>query len=167
MTDVPATIGYRRRIGYVLLSGLAGWLAGQLATLPTNLLTAVRDSEGQVRLFVQTIGYGLFVWGAWTFLLASVAILVVAVPLVLAIRPCVLIRFRKPVFLVAAAGALAITVSKLKAFQDPTTAHRLMQFLEALPYGIFATVFAVVTAWVYTSLAKRRLDAAETAAESS
>ena len=60
-----------RRAGYAALSGLTGWVVGQVACLPVNLIIAVRDTEGQAKLFVQTLLYGMLAWGAWTLLLAG------------------------------------------------------------------------------------------------
>ena len=34
---------------------LSGWLVGQIACLPVNLIVAVRDTEGQAKLFVETL----------------------------------------------------------------------------------------------------------------
>ena len=53
-----------RRVGYAALSGISGWLVGQIACLPVNVIVAVRDTEGQPKLFVETLFYGLLAWGA-------------------------------------------------------------------------------------------------------
>ena len=83
-----------RRAGYAALSGITGWLAGQIVCFPVNLITAVRDTEGHTRLFVQTLLYGLLTWGAWTLVLATAAWLLVVLPLVMTMRPCLLVRLR-------------------------------------------------------------------------
>ena len=149
-----------RRTGYAALSGLAGWLASQLACLPLNLITAVRDSEGQPHLFVQTLLYGLLVWGGWTLLLAFAAWLLVALPLVMTIRPCLLVRLRGVILTIAILAAAAATASRLTVYRDPAGISRWQRFAQLLPYGGFGLTFAVVTAWVYIVLSKRRLDRA-------
>jgi hypothetical protein len=157
-----ARISFASRIGYLALSGLAGWFAGQIATLPANLITAVRDSEGAPRLFLESIGLGLVAWGGWTLVLAGAALVFVALPIVLIVRPSLLVRFRVPIFWGAVGVAIFAVFSRLKGFRDPAATTRLLRFFEALPYGLFASVFAAVTAWVYISLAKRRMERTET-----
>lgn len=159
--------GYGRRIGYLALSGCAGWFASQIATLPSHLLTAVRLSEGEQRLFLQSIGLGLLAWGGWTMVLAFAGALFVALPLVLAVHPERMVRYRKSIFCVAAVAAIAISYWELRDFRDPTVATRFRRWFEVLPYGVFAVVFAVVTAWTYIFLAKRRLQAVNAAARHS
>ncbi len=67
-------------------------------------------------------------------------------------------RLRIPIYISSIAIAVGITLYKLHDFRDPTASSRFLRFFEALPYGIFAVVFAVTTAWVYVAISKRRLD---------
>ncbi|MGI8772359.1 MAG: hypothetical protein ACR2JE_13080 [Acidobacteriaceae bacterium] len=147
---------WRRRLAYAALSGLAGWALAQVATFPANLGTAVRDSEHHRML--ETLALGLFVWGGWTLALSLVAWLLIAVPLVLVIRPCLLVRLRGYILGGALLAAAAATLSKLRAFHDTSATTRFLQFFEMVPYGIFAAVFAVGTAWIYIALVSRWLD---------
>jgi hypothetical protein len=156
-----ARIPLATRIGYVALSGFLGWLAGQIVTLPANLITAVRDSEGVPRLFLESMGLGLVAWGSWTMVLAGGALLFIGLPVALAVRPSLLVRYRGIIFAGVAAMALSLIFVKLRAFRDEAATTRFLRFFEALPYGLFATIFAVVTAWAYISMAKRRMDRME------
>jgi hypothetical protein len=156
-----AGISRWRRAGYGLLSGLAGWLAGQLACLPVNLIIAVRDSDGHPKLFVQTLLYGLLVWGAWTLILATAAWVLVVLPLVMTMRPCLLVRLRFVVPIVATVGALSLAATRPTMFRDTSAISFFHRFAQAIPYGAFAVSFTLVTAWMYILLSKRRLDRAE------
>jgi hypothetical protein len=150
-----------RRAGYAALSGLTGWLVGQVACLPVNLIIAVRDTEGQAKLFVQTLLYGMLAWGAWTMLLAMAAWLLVVLPLVMAIRPCLLVRLRFAISIAAVVAALSLAATRPAMFRDSSAVSFLHKFALVIPYGAFALSFTLVTAWVYILLSKRRLDHAE------
>lgn len=160
MATDPAMTRWRR-LGYAVLSGLAGWFASQLVCLPVNLITAVRDSEGQAKLFVETLLYGLVVWGGWTALIAAVAWLAVVLPLVMTIRPCLLVRLRFVILSLAGVAALLLARTRPGMFRDPTAVSRLHEFAEFIPYAGFGFTFATVTAWMYILLSKRRLERAD------
>jgi hypothetical protein len=149
-----------RRAGYAALSGITGWVVGQIACLPVNVIVAVRDTEGQPKLFVETLFYGLLAWGLWTLLLAGVAWLLVALPLVITIRPCLLVRLRWVVAIAATLGALSLAATRPTLFHDTSAVTFWHRFAQVIPYGMFAISFTLVTAWMYILLAKRRLDRA-------
>jgi hypothetical protein len=150
-----------RRAGYAALSGLTGWFVGQVACLPVNLIIAVRDTEGQAKLFVQTLLYGLLVWGAWTLLLALAAWFLVVLPLVMTIRPCLLVRLRFAISIGGAVAALSLAATRPAMFRDTSAISFFHKFALVIPYGAFALSFTLVTAWMYIRLSKRRLDRAE------
>ncbi len=163
MTTDAAAMTRWRRAGYAALSGLTGWLAGQIACVPVNLLTAVRDSEGRAGLFVQTFSGGLLVWAGWTFLLSLVACVLVVLPLVMTIRPCLLVRLRRKILIGAPLIALGLAATRITMFHDHSAHLFLHKFAQFLPYAAFALVFTAVTTWTYILLSKRRLDRAEVA----
>jgi hypothetical protein len=150
-----------RRAGYAALSGITGWLAGQIVCFPVNLITAVRDTEGQTRLFVQTLLYGLLAWGTWTLVLATAAWLLVVLPLVMTMRPALLVRLRMVVPFVAMVGALSLAATRPTLFHDAAAVSFFHKFAQVIPYGAFAVSFTLVTAWMYILLSKRRLERAE------
>ena len=156
-----ATISRWRRVGFALLSGLSGWLVGQMACLPVNLIVAVRDTEGDAKLFVQTLLSGLLAWGAWTMLLAATAWFLVVLPLVITMRPCLVVRLRWYVFMVATVGALSLVATRPTMFRDRSAISFFHRYAQVIPYGAFAVSFTLVTAWMYILLCKRRLDRAE------
>jgi hypothetical protein len=149
-----------RRAGYAALSGVSGWLAGQIVCLPVNLITAVRNSEGQPRLFVQTLLYGLLVWSVWTLFLAIAAWLLVVLPLVMTMRPCLVVRLRVILSIVATLGALSLSGLRPSMFRDSGAVSFFHKFALVIPYGAFAVSFTLVTTWMYILLSKRRLDQA-------
>jgi hypothetical protein len=124
-----------RRAGYAALSGLTGWVVGQVACLPVNLIIAVRDTEGQAKLFVQTLLYGMLAWGAWTLLLASAAWLVVVLPLVMTIRPCLLVRLRFTISIVAALAALSLAATRPAMFRDTSATSSSTSSRWSFPTG--------------------------------
>ena len=152
-----AAISRWRRGGYAALSGLSGWLVGQLACLPVNLIVAVRDTEGQPKLFVETLLYGLLAWGAWTLLLATAAWMLVVLPLVMTMRPSLLVRLGLVLPIVATVGGLSLIATRPTLFSDRSAIHFWHRFAEVIPYGAFAVSFTLVTAWMYILLCKRRL----------
>jgi hypothetical protein len=158
---MAATMRRLRRTGYAALSGLAGWLVAQVFCVPILLLTAVRDSEGQPRLFVETMLYGGVAWAAWTFLLATVAWISVVLPLVMTVRPCLLVRFRYWVLPLATVFALWMATRRPAMFRDPTGVTFLHRFESIIPYTMYALAFTVVTAGVYILLSKRWLEQRE------
>jgi hypothetical protein len=150
-----------RRAGFAALSGLTGWLVGQLACLPVNLIIAVRDSEGDAKLFVQTLLYGLLAWGGWTMLLAATAWFLVVLPLVITMRPCLLVRLRWYVPMMATVAALSLVGTRPTMFRDRSAISFFHRYAQVIPYGAFAVSFTLATAWMYILLCKRRLDRAE------
>jgi hypothetical protein len=152
-----------RRVAFAALSGLSGWLVGQMACLPINLIIAVRDSEGDAKLFVQTLLSGLLAWGAWTMLLAATAWFLVVLPLVITMRPCLLVRLRWWVFILATVGGLSLIATRPTMFRDRSAISFFHRYAQVIPYGAFAISFTLITAWMYILLCKRRLDRAESA----
>ena len=127
------------------MSGLTGWLAGQIVCLPVNLMTAARNSEGQSTLFAQTLLYGLLAWGMWTLLLATAAWLLVVLPLVMTMRPCLLVRLRMVLPIVAMVGALSLAAMRPSLFHDAAAVSFVHKFAQVIPYGAFAIAFTLVT----------------------
>jgi hypothetical protein len=132
-----------------------------MACLPVNLIVAVRDSEGQPRLFVETLLYGLLAWGVWTMLLATAAWALVVLPLVMTMRPCLLVRLRFVLPIAATVGGLSLIATRPTMFHDRSAVYFWHRFAQVIPYGAFAVSFTLVTAWMYILLCKRRLDRAE------
>jgi hypothetical protein len=158
----PAANTVRRalRLRYALLSGLGGWLLSQVACLPFNLVIAVRDTEGQMPLLLKTLAVGLLAWAAWTFWLALIGWGVVVLPLVITLRPCLLVR-RRPWFLPGAAVlAAAVVGSYWHAFMNMGAVTHFGQLSAMLPYVCFGVAYAVGTAALYIAMSKQKMGSA-------
>ena len=151
------TITYARRVEYIAIGGLAGWLAGFLAALPAEIFIGLRDVGSEPKLLAATLSMGLCIWAIWTLLLALAAWLIFALPCALIADPAWLVRFRTRMLIVIGLTALLAVVLKLWSFRDPAASTHVLRFALYVPYGSFAVVFSVVTAWLYIRLARGRL----------
>jgi hypothetical protein len=90
----------------------------------------------------------------------------VVLPLVMTLRPRLLVRLRMVVPIAATLGALSLAATRPTMFRDASAVSFFHRFAEAIPYGFFAISFTLVTAWMYILLCKRRLErAVESAVE--
>ena len=150
-------IGYATRVKFIAIGGLAGWVAGFIAALPAEVFIGMRDAGGEPKLLAATLSMGLGVWAIWTLLLAVAAWLIFAVPCAMMASPEWLVRFRVRVLFGVGAVALLTVLIKLWSFQDRAASTATLRFILYVPYGCFAVVFSVVTAWLYVRLVRRRL----------
>lgn len=151
-------IPHLQRAGYAAISGLLGWLCAQVLCLPVLVLTVVRDSEGEPRLFVLTMFWGMLAWSTWTLLLATIAWVAVVLPIVTIVRPNLLVRYRRWIVALALCFALWLAGRRPAMFRDDASATLFHRFGQVIPYAMFAIGFTVVTAWTYILLSKRRLE---------
>jgi hypothetical protein len=79
-------------------------------------------------------------------------------PLVMSIRPCLLVRLRFMVPGVAVIAALSLALMKPTLFQDRSAISLLHKYALFIPYGLLAVSFTLVTAWMYILLSKRRME---------
>jgi hypothetical protein len=152
-----AMIGYGTRVRFMAIGGLAGWLAGFIAALPAEIFIGMRDAGGEPKLLAATLSMGLGVWAIWTLLLAVAAWLIFAVPCALMASPEWMVRFRVRLLIGVGLVALLTVFIKLWSFQDRAASTAALRFILYVPYGCFAVVFSVVTAWLYMRLARGRL----------
>jgi hypothetical protein len=150
-------ISRARRLEYIAIGGLAGWVAGFIAALPAEIFIGLRDAGSEPKLLAATLYMGLGVWAIWTLLLAFAAWLIFAVPCALLADPEWLVRFRTRLLIATGLLALLTVVLKLWSYQDHAASTHVLRFTLYVPYGCFAVVFSVVTAWLYIRLARGRL----------
>src|ERR1700723_1802561 len=82
---------------------------------------------------------------------------VVVLPLVMTMRPSLLVRLGLVLPIVATVGGLSLIATRPTLFSDRSAIHFWHRFAEVIPYGAFVVSFTLVTAWMYILLCKRRL----------
>jgi hypothetical protein len=81
----------------------------------------------------------------------------VVLPLVMTMRPSLLMRLGFVLPIVATVGGLSLIATRPTMFSDKSAIHFWHRFAEVIPYGAFVVSFTLVTAWMYILLCKRRL----------
>jgi len=138
----------------MLLAVLVGWFLGFLATLPTQVLQLVRVAEGDERLLLYSLAYGLLVWALATAVIAACALVFVLGPIATFVNPAWLQRH--PTATVAALPCLSVAALSYKI----GTWYKLQADLDFirplfLAYGVFALVFPLVAGLVYMRQLRR------------
>jgi hypothetical protein len=160
------TFAWRTRLKYAVLAGLAGWLAGWLATIPFVVGVAWRYVDAHANQLPDSLAKGLVVWGAFGFFMAVAGFVPLALPLFLCVSPRWIVRRRR--FLIPGV-TLVLTLALYYRmglwsgyyFQHPRILYSF--FISA--HNVFIIVFAPVMMWVFTALAKRRLSASAVLAD--
>ena len=148
---------HRTRLLLALRSGLYGWCAGLLASMPAELLVGWRDSQGDWRLFFAQTTAGLVAWSLWTLMLGAASWLIFAVPCVLLIPPKWLVRHRWWVLVITVVLSVRIVFMNLDPFQNFRRSRIPAHFALYMPYTSFASFFGIVTAWWYLHLVRKQL----------
>jgi hypothetical protein len=154
------TFVWRTRLKYGVLAGLAGWLAGWLATIPFEVSMAWRYVDAHASQMPGSLAKGLVVWGAFSFFMAIVGFVPLALPLLLCIPPGWIVRWRLLLIPGVTLAAILAIYFRMGLLNSYYFRHRriLYSFFISAP-NVFIIVFALVMMWVYTALAKRRLSA--------
>ncbi len=145
----------RARLALIILSGFAGWLTAAIVTVPFQILELAQNAGGDTRLLADSIGIGLTIWAIWSLAICIVGILGAGVPIAIWTPPHVLLRHRRRVIGCSLAAGVLVSAIKFhiwKVFKsDPYYDAQLF-----VVYGVFASVFAGVTAWLYLKLLQNR-----------
>ena len=148
-----AQVGFGRRIRLAAVAGLAGWIAGFVASMPSQILVGWRDTAGALHPFAITLMEGLTVWAGWTLVLTASAWCLVVVPCALLLPPTLLVRFRWQVMMSAMVVAIVLILWRMYWFQDHGASRLSLRFILYMPYGALALGFAVVTtSWYLRSI---------------
>jgi hypothetical protein len=67
----------------------------------------------------------------------------------LLVSPVFLATHRRAALIFTTLFTLAVVAFKLYSFQDISASHLALRFVLYMPYGAFALLFAVATAWWY------------------
>jgi hypothetical protein len=155
------TFGWRLRLKYAMVAGGLGWLVGWLVSFPFELSLAWRYVDGDARRLPHVVGEGLVVWGGFSLFMAIAGFVPLMLPCLLLIPPRWILRWRGLLIPGAAlAGFLAIYermgLLHLYRLRHP---EAVRAFFFSAP-NFFVISFALVVVWLYSALAKRRLEAA-------
>jgi hypothetical protein len=155
------TFGWRLRLKYGIAAGALGWLVGWLISFPFELSLAWRYVDGDPRRMPLAVAEGLVVWAGFSLFMAMAGFLPMILPCFLLIPPRWIVRWRGLLIPAAAlAGFLAIDgrmgFLHLYRLRHP---EAVRAFFFSAP-NFFVISFALVVVWLYSALAKRRLEAA-------
>ncbi len=150
----------RARLRWVALSGFLGWLIAAAVTMPFQVLELAQNAGGDTRLLAATLGIGLTIWLVWTLAISVTTILGVGVPIAIWTPPFVLLRHRRGVIASSLGTAVLTTSIKFHIWKwfEPDPFYDAPLFVL---YGVFSTVFAGVTAWLYLRMLQNRSASAE------
>jgi hypothetical protein len=155
------TFGWRLRLKYATAAAGLGWLVGWLISFPFELSLAWRYVDGDPRRMPLAVGEGLVVWAGFSLFMAMAGFLPMILPCFLLIPPRWIVRWRALLIPGAAlAGFLAIDERMgflhLYRLRHP---EAVRAFFFSAP-NFFVISFALVVVWLYSALAKRRLESA-------
>ena len=150
----------RARLRWVALSGLVGWVIATVVTMPFQILELVQNAGGDMRLLAGTLGIGLTIWVVWTLAISTATILGVGAPIAIWTPPQVLLQHKRGVVASSLAAAALTTSIKFHIWKvfEPDPFYDAPLFVI---YGVFSTVFAGVTAWLYLRMLQNRSASAE------
>ena len=140
------------RVRKVTLAALIGWLAGLAATFPLQLAEVLRNTNGDWKLMVASLGLGLMIWAMWTLGMAVTGWIVAGLPVALFAKPPLLLQRRTTATVVSGILGLAVVAVKFRIWEMEWTGA---DYLAIRLYAVFLTTFAAATAWVYVGFLRR------------
>ena len=154
------TFAWTLRLKYGVLAGLTGWLAGWLFTIPFVFRLAWRYVDAHASQMPEAVAKGTVVWGAFSFFMAMVGFVPLALPLFLLVSPHWIVRRRSFLIPGATLAALLAIYYRMGLLNGYYFRHPrgIFSFFISAP-NLFVITFALVMMWVYVVLAKRRLSA--------
>jgi hypothetical protein len=152
------TFGWRTRLKYALLAGLAAWLTGWLICFPIELQVARRYVDGNASLMPEALAKGLVVWAGFTLFMAMAGFLPLVLPVLLLVPPRWIVRWRL-IFILGMPVAAVLAIYKRMGYLNLYHFHHpeeLKAFFFTGP-NVFVIGFSLALALVYVILAQRRL----------
>jgi hypothetical protein len=137
----------RRRIRAALLASLLGWIAGLLATVPFQIVEAMRNAGGGGRVLAYELGMVLAMWSTLTFAMALYWSAFFLIPIVWLLSAGWVLRHRElwlaitPVFGVV---LMAVRLHVWTAFE-----HDGISVINFFMWAVYAAVFFGMTAVFY------------------
>jgi hypothetical protein len=137
----------RRRIRAALLASLLGWIAGLLASVPFQIVEAMRNAGGGGRVLAYELGMVLAMWSALTFVMALYWFAFFLIPIVWLVSAGWVLRHRElwlaitPVFGVV---LMAVRLHVWTAFE-----HDGISVINFFMWAMYAAAFFGLTAVFY------------------
>jgi hypothetical protein len=138
----------RRRIRAALLASLLGWIAGLLASVPFQIIEAMRNAGGGGRVLAYELGMVLAMWSALTFVMALYWCAFFLIPIVWLASAGWVLRHRElwlvitPVFGVV---LMAVRLHVWTAFE-----HDGISVINFFMWAVYAAAFFGLTAVSYS-----------------
>jgi len=155
------TFGWRLRLKYGMVAGGLGWLAGWLISFPFELSLAWRYVDGDARRLPLAVGEGLVVWAGFSLFMGIAGFVPMILPCLLLTPPGWIVRWRG-LLIPAAALTGFLAIDERMGFLHPYQLRHpaaIRHFFFSAP-NFFVISFALVVVWLYSALAKRRLETA-------
>lgn len=149
--------GWWVRVRNAFLAGLVGWLAGVLASIPFEVGVASRYIAGQSDSLIGALAGGMLVWSGFALFMASIAWVLLVLPVALFVPPRWIVRWRYilvPGSVPAAAIAYGVRMHIFER-ENFSSVNAFLNVFWTAP-NVFAMVFAPVLTATYLLLAKRR-----------
>jgi hypothetical protein len=144
------------RLGRAVIALLAAWLAGLFVTLPFQVAVCIRNSDGDLHRFREFMPLVLGIWSVWTFVLALIGWMLVALPVAFLVNPRWLYRIRRALWVACFAVPVAATSLQFEVWKSLRPGVYVDKFNYGL-YTAFALSYSVTMAAVYLRLTGRSI----------
>ena len=138
----------RRRIRAALLASLLGWVAGIIASVPFQIVEAMRNAGGDGRVVAYDLGVVLAMWSALTFAIAIYWCGFFLIPIVWLVSAGWVLRHRQLWLCVTPAFGVVLMAARLHiwtAFQ-----HDGISVINFFMWAVYAGAFFGLTAVFYS-----------------
>jgi hypothetical protein len=136
-----------QRIGKAALATLFGWIAGWIAALPFQIVEAIRNAGTDVRLLISVMGFAIALWTLLTFAVAVYCYCLFLLPIVWLVSPSWFLRRRT--LWIALSTLFGVLLIAFRAHVWTAFDHDGVGFTNFWVWGVFATLFCLVTSFFY------------------
>jgi hypothetical protein len=137
-----------QRIAKAAIASLCGWIAGWIAALPFQIVEAVRNAGTEIHLLVSVLGFSIALWTLLSFAVAVYCYCLFLLPVVWLVSPSWFLNRR--ILWIALSTIFGVFLIALRAHVWTAFDHDGVGFTNFWVWGVFATVFCLVTATAYT-----------------
>ena len=136
-----------QRIGKAALATLFGWIAGWIAAMPFQIVEAIRNAGTDVRLLISVLGFAIALWTLLTFAVAVYCYCLFLLPIVWLVSPSWFLR--RSTLWIALSTLFGVLLIALRAHVWTAFDHDGVGFTNFWVWGVFATLFCLVTSFFY------------------